>query len=252
MRINDSGLAPGREETGARGAVAIADGTRIYADTLHSADALTETGRQADYVLPASSQFEKWEATFFTFEFPRNTFHLRAPVLDPLPGTLPEPEIHRRLVRALGGYGDDDLVELHAAAAAGRAAYTDAFLRVLGERPQLGRYAALVLYETFGPTLGAGNEGAAAVWGLAQTCFMNYPESVRRAGYEDGNALFDAVFTHPEGVTFTVDEQHHPLLELIKGVGYFFSRTPHTLNIKTPHHERPRHRPRVPVRPVGR
>ncbi len=46
--------------------------------------ALTETARQADYVLPAASQFEKWEATFFNLEFPRNTFHLRAPLLDPL------------------------------------------------------------------------------------------------------------------------------------------------------------------------
>ncbi|WSU39720.1 hypothetical protein OG378_28050 [Streptomyces gougerotii] len=62
---------------------------------------MAETGRQADYVLPAASQFERWEATFFTFEFPHNTFHLRAPVLDPLPGTLPEPEIYARLVSEL-------------------------------------------------------------------------------------------------------------------------------------------------------
>ncbi|MDX3129931.1 molybdopterin-dependent oxidoreductase [Streptomyces europaeiscabiei] len=61
----------------------------------------TETGRLADYVLPAASQFEKWEATFFNMEFPRNNFHLRAPVLDQLPGTLTEPEIHARLIREL-------------------------------------------------------------------------------------------------------------------------------------------------------
>ena len=48
--------------------------------------AMTETARHADYVLPAASQYEKWEATFFNLEFPRNTFHLRAPLLDPLPG----------------------------------------------------------------------------------------------------------------------------------------------------------------------
>ncbi len=64
--------------------------------------AMTETARHADYVLPAASQFEKWEATFFNLEFPRNTFHLRAPLLEPLPGTLPEPEIYARLMRALG------------------------------------------------------------------------------------------------------------------------------------------------------
>jgi anaerobic selenocysteine-containing dehydrogenase len=56
--------------------------------------AMTETARLADYVLPASSQYEKWEATFFNLEFPRNVFQLRAPIVEPLAGTLPEPEIH--------------------------------------------------------------------------------------------------------------------------------------------------------------
>src|SRR5205807_1888827 len=63
--------------------------------------AMTETARNADYVLPAASQFEKWEATFFNLEFPHNTFHLRAPLMEPLPGTLPEPEIYARLMRSL-------------------------------------------------------------------------------------------------------------------------------------------------------
>src|SRR5205823_13634240 len=81
---------------------------------------MTETARLAHYVLPAASQFEKWEATFFNLEFPRNVFQLRAPVLDPLPGTLPEAEIHRLLVRAIGALHDDDLRELHEAAARGR------------------------------------------------------------------------------------------------------------------------------------
>ena len=34
--------------------------------------ALTETAREADYVLPAASQYEKWECTFFNLEFPHN------------------------------------------------------------------------------------------------------------------------------------------------------------------------------------
>ncbi len=66
--------------------------------------AMTETARLAHYVLPAANQFEKPEATFFNFfEFPRNEFHLRHPLFfAPTPGTLPEPEIWARLVRALG------------------------------------------------------------------------------------------------------------------------------------------------------
>src|SRR5215472_10009635 len=42
--------------------------------------AMTETAHHAHYVLPACSQFEKWEATFFTLEFPENVFHLREPL----------------------------------------------------------------------------------------------------------------------------------------------------------------------------
>ena len=63
---------------------------------------MTETARESDYVLPATTQFEKFEATFFNFEYPKNVFHLRRPVLDPPAGPLPEPEIHARIVEALG------------------------------------------------------------------------------------------------------------------------------------------------------
>ena len=48
--------------------------------------ALTETAREADYVLPAASQYEKWECTFFNLEFPHNVFHLRRPLFEPTAG----------------------------------------------------------------------------------------------------------------------------------------------------------------------
>ena len=63
--------------------------------------AMTETARLAHYVLPAATQYEKWEATFFNFEFPRNYFHLRRPLFDAPADALPEAEIHARLVEAL-------------------------------------------------------------------------------------------------------------------------------------------------------
>lgn len=44
--------------------------------------------------LPAASQHEKWEYTFFDFEFPTNYFHLRPPLFDPLPGTMVEAETY--------------------------------------------------------------------------------------------------------------------------------------------------------------
>ena len=168
--------------------------------------AMTETARLAHYVLPAATQFEKVEATFFNLEFPRNTFHLRHPLLEPLPGTLPEPEIWARLVRALDVVDEAELVPLREAAVRGRADFTEAFLLAVGANPGLGKVLPFVLYETLGPTLPVGLSGAAALWGLAQKAAMTYPEAVRRAGHPDGNALFDAILQSRSGVTFTVHE----------------------------------------------
>ncbi|WP_156689270.1 molybdopterin-dependent oxidoreductase [Mycobacterium sp. Marseille-P9652] len=168
--------------------------------------AMTETARLAHYVLPAASQFEKCEATFFNFEFPANTFQLRRPLLEPLPGTLPEPEIWARLVRALGVLDEADLRPLREAAARGRQAYAEAFLTAVASNPTVAKLVPYVLYETLGPTLPGGLAGAAAAWGLAQKTAMAYPDAVRRAGHADGNALFDAILDNPSGVTFTLHE----------------------------------------------
>lgn len=168
--------------------------------------AMTETARLAHYVLPAATQFEKPEATFFNLEFPHNTFQLRHPLFEPLEGTLAEPEIWARLVRALGVVDDAELEPLRAAAAQGRDVYARAFLAAVSASPTLARTTPFVLYETLGPTLPDGLAGAAALWGLAQRAFFAYPDAVRRAGHADGNALFDAILANRSGVTFTVHE----------------------------------------------
>jgi len=168
--------------------------------------AMTETARLAHYVLPAASQYEKAESTFFNLEFPHNTFHLRHRLMEPLEGTLPEPEIWARLVRALGVVDDADLEPLRHAARESREAFTVAFLQAVSTSPMLGKVLPYVLYETLGPTLPEGLSGAAALWGLAQKAAMTYPQAVQRAGHADGNALFDAILSSRSGVTFTVHE----------------------------------------------
>lgn len=168
--------------------------------------AFTETARRADYVLPPASQFEKWECTFFNAEFPRNTFQLRPPVLAPLPGTIGEPEIYALLLRALNVVPPELVAELTDAARAGRGEFTGAFFAKAGADPALLQLAPFVLYETLGATLPEGQRATAAVWGLAQLCALSYPDAVRRAGFADGNALYDGIMAHPEGIDFTVDE----------------------------------------------
>ena len=173
--------------------------------------ALTETAREAHYVLPAQSQFEKWEATFFNFDFPHNVFHLRRPVVAPPSGPLPEPEIHARLVEALGVITDDDLAPLRAAAAQGREAFAAAFFEATAANPQLGAVAPVVLYRTLGPTLPDGAASAALLWGAAHRCAMGFEASVRRAGFTGeglalGESLFEGILAGHHGVSFTLDE----------------------------------------------
>ncbi len=173
--------------------------------------AMTETARLAHYVLPAPTQFEKWEATFFNFEFPHNVFHLRKPILPAPDGVLPEPEIHARLCEALGAITDDDLAPLRDAARRGRAEFAAAFFEATASNPALGAMAPVVMYRTLGPTLPDGAAAAALLWGAAHRTAMGFEASVRRAGFtgdglELGEALFDAILAGHHGVVFTHDE----------------------------------------------
>ena len=173
--------------------------------------AMTETARQADIVLPASSQYEKWEATFFNFDFPDNVFTLRKPILQPLPGTLPEPEIHYRLCRALGVLDDEMISELRTAAESSRLEFAARFLELTAADPQLGRLAPVILYATLGPTLPDGAAQAAVLWGICHQAAVRDPVAIQQAGIAGegpllGEALFDAILAGRSGVVFSQSE----------------------------------------------
>ena len=181
--------------------------------------AMTETAKHADYILPGASQYEKVEATFFGGGFPDHVFQLRQPLFEPLESTLTEPEIHSRLCRALGAYTDEDLSDLRAAAAAGREKFAEVFAQTMAARPDLAGVMPAVLHDTLGPALGKGRESAALIWGACQQLAASDTDAVRRAGFEGdgtalGDALFDAILAHPEGVVITRDS-HEISLERI-------------------------------------
>ncbi len=172
--------------------------------------AMTETARQADYVLPAPSQYEKWEATFFNFEYPANVFHLRAPLMAPVGDTLAEPEIHARLVEALGAFAPGDLDALKDAAKNGLSAYGQAFFAAAAQDRRIMKLAPYVLYRTLGPSLPDGAAAAAGLWGLVQLYAQANPKALARAGFtgegfEPGNALFEKMLSSRSGVVFGVE-----------------------------------------------
>jgi anaerobic selenocysteine-containing dehydrogenase len=176
--------------------------------------AMTETARVADYVLPASSQFEKVEGTFFNMEFPDNAFHMRHPLFAPLPGTLPEAEIHARLLETMGVLSERDYRGLRRALALdkalnikGRTAFTLLFALKQARDPRVAKFAPVILYRTLGETLPTGLESAAVVWGICQIHALGNRKTLAQAGYAGlpplaANKLFDAYLANPSGVVF--------------------------------------------------
>jgi anaerobic selenocysteine-containing dehydrogenase len=182
--------------------------------------AMTETARLADYVLPACNQFERWENTLFTFEYPHNVFQLRPPLFDPLPGTLPEPEIYTRLIRAMGLMPPEErLDELRSLAASDRMAFSASFAELMKEAPHHRFIGPVILYETLGKSLPAGAAATSVWWPAAHHCARINRDAVIGAGFEGegpalGEALFEAMISRPSGVVFT-DEKHEDLWRLI-------------------------------------
>ena len=193
-------------------------GSKRFAEALRSLDtvvvidvAMTETARLADYILPASTQFEKAEATFFNFEFPKNYFHLRQPILPPLKGPLPEAEIHARLVEALGLLDAEMISRLQIAAKSGMQAYTGEFMKSVMSHPKNAGLASVILYRTLGPVLPPGLAQGAVLWGLMMQFAMKEPLALARAGFTGpppvaAGKLFEAVLKQPSGVIFAVGD----------------------------------------------
>ncbi|MFC4950537.1 molybdopterin-dependent oxidoreductase [Pseudonocardia sp. GCM10023141] len=169
--------------------------------------AFTETAAQADYVLPAASQHEKWEFTLFDFEFPTNYFQIRRPLFEPLPGTLVEAEIYARLFEELGALPDEATI-----AALAEVARTDrpnlmrAAMPLLKGSPEL---APVLLYRTLGPTLPGGAASMAPLWAACHRAAATMAVPVQRALGTDaaggalGEVLFDRIIASDSGTAFS-------------------------------------------------
>ena len=173
--------------------------------------AMTETAREADYVLPASTQYEKWEATFFNFEFHENYFHLRKPLFKPLGECLSEAEIHARLLEASGEAPSELLLTLQDAGKQGGVrGVMDAMLEAMAEDGAIARQAGYLLYRALGPLLPDDAREAAVLLPLALQFASRESDSLARAGYagnpiEQAQALFEAIISHHSGVVFSRD-----------------------------------------------
>lgn len=177
--------------------------------------AMSETAMQADYVLPASSSFEKAEATFFNLELPHNAFHLRQPLFAAKEGTLSEAEIHSRLVESITGMGASDYGILKTAARLGLMPFAFAFAWQSGRNKRVAKFPSIALYRTLGVALPRGMSAAASLWGVAQRYVRQQGKAAKNAGFGAGiggntvlagNRLFKAILSQASGVVFAKSE----------------------------------------------
>jgi anaerobic selenocysteine-containing dehydrogenase len=177
--------------------------------------AMTETARLAHYVLPAASQFEKWEATGFNLDFPDNYFHLRKPLFEPPAEALPEPEIYTRLVEKMGlipkSFPLLSRIARREPRALARWGYMAALALTLVRHKEWIPYAGSIVYRTLGPTLPEGAAAAAPLLPLTIEYATRHADAVRRAGHEGnrltlGNALFEAILAGHSGVLMSRNE----------------------------------------------
>ena len=173
--------------------------------------AFTETARLAHYVLPVASQFEKAESVFFNFEFPKNYFFLRKPLMEPMAGLFSEAELHARLAEALGMLPKDAVATLREAWLESRVAFRSKFFELLSADRRLFAIAPVLAYRAIGDLLPDGLAEGAAVWVIFQVAAPRLSASLARAGFtgsppEQADALFDALLASKSAITFSVDD----------------------------------------------
>jgi len=199
--------------------------------------AMTETAAKAHYVLPASSQYEKWEFTLFTLSAPVNYFHLRPPLFDPLPGTMAEPDIYAALAKELGLLPPDAvLADLRAQAANDRAAFAAGFQNLLAEQRHYAVVAPIILHQTLGQSLANGAASVSILWPACHSVAKRHGAAVRTAigstadGPALGEELFDRILNSPSGTAFTVTEPEDVWTQIAHKDGVIRLAVPETLD----------------------
>lgn len=192
--------------------------------------AMTETAREADYVLPVPCGYEKWEIANFPRRHPQIEVQVRPPVVPAPPDTRPEPEIYTRLLEEMGlveplpaeldelACGQDPVAERAAFFARAMELVAGPASRGLDAETQIMSWA----YRSVGRHLAA--PSLVAVWALCQANAMQRHEAVLRTLGEDwadktpmeiGEELFGRILANPQGVEIACLDETTNLLDHI-------------------------------------
>lgn len=177
--------------------------------------AMTETARLAHYILPAHTQFEKWEFTGFNLEFPKNGFHLRHPLFQAQGDTLTEAEIYTRLLEAMQVMPKQFPILSKIAAKDSASRIYLAYFAALGvsfaRNKKLIPFAASIVYRTLGKTLPNDAASTALLLPLCMQYAAQHYKAVKRAGYVGnrlnlGVKLFQTILEQRSGVVLSQHE----------------------------------------------
>ncbi len=171
--------------------------------------AMSETAILSHYVLPARSGYEKWDGTFFQWNYPDYYFDMRRPVVQPDGEQVEEAQIYAELAERMGmipGY-PPKLREL----AKDRPRFAVALMEYMSANPKAEHWLPYILAKTIGEELGSRN--LALLWGLLARFPMMHPDEVARAGYQigpmTGEEIFSQVLKTPGGVRIGVVEREN-------------------------------------------
>ena len=173
--------------------------------------AMTETASLAHYVLPAKSGYEKWDGTFFQWNYPEYYFDMRRPVVEVDGEQVEEAEIYVQLAERLEMIPEypQKLREL----ARNRARFGAALMEYIQANPKAAPWLPYILAKTLGEELGSKN--LAALWGLLARFPMMHAEDVTRAGYQvgllTGEEIFTKILNTPGGVKIGVVDTENNL-----------------------------------------
>jgi anaerobic selenocysteine-containing dehydrogenase len=166
--------------------------------------AMSETAVLSHYVLPAKSGFEKWDGTFFQWNYPDYYFDMRRPIVQADGEQVEEAQIFVELAERLGMIPNypAKLGEL----ASNRLSYGAALMEYIRNNRNAEPWLPFILGKTLGEELGSKN--LAALWGLLMRFPMIHPEEVTRAGYRvgpmTGEEIFRKILDTPGGIKIGV------------------------------------------------
>jgi anaerobic selenocysteine-containing dehydrogenase len=163
--------------------------------------AMTETALMSDYVLPDLSAYERWDTTYFQWNYPGIYCQMRRPIVEPTGQPLEGSEIFTRLADKLGIIPTIP-ESLYEAAGKSRLEYSQALSTFVQSDPKAAAVLPFIVAKTLGKEMGSVN--LAWMWALLQNVPKDFRKNAARAGFKPGltmgDDIFQALIDHPEGL----------------------------------------------------